>query len=241
MVTAFVAGATGYTGREVVRQLCDAGHEVVAHIRPGSRARARWEPEFVRWGATVDDTPWVDADVAATLARVRPTHVFALLGTTASRGKAEKKQGAEAASVTYDAVDYGLTAMLLRGAESCGTSPRFVYLSSLGVSDTAVGAYMAARAKVERELRASALPWTVARPSFITGDGRDDPRTTERLGAGLVDGALGALAALGVRGPQARFGSMDNVTLAAGLIRHGLSASAVGQVVEPAALRAPRR
>ena len=46
MPIAFVAGATGYTGREVVRLLAERGIETYAHIRPDSKSRARFEQQF---------------------------------------------------------------------------------------------------------------------------------------------------------------------------------------------------
>ncbi|HEY0838778.1 MAG TPA: 3-beta hydroxysteroid dehydrogenase, partial [Vulgatibacter sp.] len=53
---AFVAGATGYTGRGVVRQLGQRGVRTIAHVRPGSRA-SRWVQAFRGWGAVVEEVP----------------------------------------------------------------------------------------------------------------------------------------------------------------------------------------
>ena len=58
MSTAFVAGATGYTGREVVRQLAGEGGRVIAHVRPDSGRRDDWQQRFTAMGAEVDFTPW---------------------------------------------------------------------------------------------------------------------------------------------------------------------------------------
>src|SRR5262245_139273 len=111
MVSAFVAGATGYTGREVVRELAVRGFSVVAHVRPDSPRLGEWRARFGELGAgvKVDASPWnLDAVIAA-LGTHAPTHLFALLGTTRARAKAAAKNGAAAAD--YEAVDYGLTAM----------------------------------------------------------------------------------------------------------------------------------
>src|SRR5215217_2597869 len=86
MLTAFVAGATGYTGREVVRALVARGVRAVAHVRPDSPRLAEWRERFGEVGADVDATPWEEPAIRAALARWRPTHVFALLGTTRERG-----------------------------------------------------------------------------------------------------------------------------------------------------------
>ena len=83
----FVAGATGYTGREVVRACAERGVETVAHVRPDSTSRDEWERRFAAMGARADATPWEPQAMRATLAALRPTHVFALLGTTQARSK----------------------------------------------------------------------------------------------------------------------------------------------------------
>lgn len=51
MNKAFVAGATGYTGRAVVAELRALGLETTAHIRPNSPQRERWTREFADLGA----------------------------------------------------------------------------------------------------------------------------------------------------------------------------------------------
>ena len=40
---AFVAGATGFTGREVVRLLVERGVPAVAHVRPDSPRLEEWK------------------------------------------------------------------------------------------------------------------------------------------------------------------------------------------------------
>ena len=39
MAKIFITGATGFTGRYVVRRLAEAGHRLTAFVRPDSRAR----------------------------------------------------------------------------------------------------------------------------------------------------------------------------------------------------------
>src|SRR5215208_1501420 len=68
MTTAFVAGATGYTGREVVRQLVERGVRAVAHVRPDSPRLAEWRERFAELGAEVDATPWEEPAMRASLA-----------------------------------------------------------------------------------------------------------------------------------------------------------------------------
>jgi nucleoside-diphosphate-sugar epimerase len=235
---AFVAGATGYVGREVVRQLgararAGAGPRPTAHVRPDSPRLAEWRAAFARLGASADATPWDEGAMAAALARLRPGAVFALLGTTRRRGAATGD--------TYASVDYGLTALLVRAArraaDRTGAPPRLVYLSSLGAGGGSRNAYLAARDRVERELAASGLPWVAARPSFITGPGRDEPRPAERAGALAADALLAPLRLLGARRLADRYRSTTAAELAAALVRLAADPAAAGRVVEGDGLR----
>ncbi|APR81610.1 Putative nucleoside-diphosphate-sugar epimerase [Minicystis rosea] len=235
---AFVAGATGYTGREVVRLLVSRGVRTIAHVRPDSKRKDEWRARFEAEGAEVDATPWDDAALTATFAQRKPTLVFALLGTTRARAKEIEKQGGDAARETYEAVDYGLSAMLLRASIAEGTRPRYVYLSSLGVSDDARGGYFQARARLERELVASGLPHVIGRPSFITGESeRDEPRPMERIGAGVGDALLSAVALFGGRGLRDRYASIDPKTLATALVDAALAPTGDRMVLEGSTLR----
>src|SRR5512139_15356 len=170
---AFVTGATGFTGREVVRLSLENGIATVAHLRPDSLRLQEWTARFTAMGALVDTTPWEEGAVTATLSRVRPAYVFALLGTTRARARTAARMGKDPRAESYEAVDYGLTALLIRAARATGTAPRFVYLSATGTQAGSRSAYYRARWKAEEFLRSSGLPFTIARPSFIAGPGRD--------------------------------------------------------------------
>jgi uncharacterized protein YbjT (DUF2867 family) len=233
---AFVAGATGLTGRSVVEHLRERGVETVAHVRPDSSRLEAWRERFEALGAEVDTTPWDEAAMTETLRERAPTHVFALLGTTRARAKQASKQGRDAAAESYEAVDYGLTALLRRAAEAAGHRPRFVYLSAMGVSESTRNPYMVARVRIEAELREGALPYTIVRPSFILGD-RDAPRPGESVGAAVVDGALGVLGVLGARRFRDRYRSITGDELAAALVRLALDPDAANRVVEADELR----
>jgi len=236
MGTIFIAGATGYTGQALVRVGRAAGHGVVAHVRPGSATGDRLVPVFEGLGATVDRTPW-DADaLAASLSGHAPDVVFGLLGTTRAKAAAAAARGEQA---TYESVDRDLSLMLYTAAATLPTPPRFVYLSSLGANTPGRNRYMRARAAVEEALAEGPLPWTSARPSFITGPDREESRPGERIGAALAGGGLSLLAAIGISGPQARYGAMDASELAEGLLRIAFDAQAAGVAVEAEGLRTP--
>ena len=232
---AFVAGATGYTGREVVRVLRERGVATVAHVRPDSPHRERWIARFAALGAETDVTAWEDAAMAETLGRLRPAVIFALLGTTRARGRAAASRGQ---TESYETVDYGLTALLLRAAVAAGSRPRFVYLSSLGVREGTSNAYLAARAKLEAELRQSGLTFTIARPSFVTGPDREESRPLERGGAIVADRLLGVLGRLGARDLADRYRSIRGSELAAALVTAAFEPAYEDRVLQGHPLRA---
>lgn len=210
-LVAFVAGATGYTGQHVVGALRARGVRVVAHVRPGSSAAAQWRAGFEALGAEVDDTPWEPAAMRATLARIRPDHLFALLGTT------RRRAAAEGIADAYERVDYGLTAMLRDAALACGSAPRFTYLSAMGANESSSNKYVAVRGRMERELREGALPWLVAQPAFVSGSDRAEFRLGERAFAIATDALLGALALVGLGEVRDAYGSLSGRELAEGL------------------------
>lgn len=214
---AFVAGATGLTGRAVVKHLRERGVDTVAHVRPDSKRLEAHRERFEGLGATVDTTAWDEEAMTRTLRELKPTVVFALLGTTRKRANERKWAGEDASEETYEAVDYGLTALLRRACEASGAKPRFVYLSSMGVKEGTLNRYLAARARIERELREGSLPWVVARPSFITGD-RDESRPGEAIGAAVTDAALGVLGALGASKTRDRYRSITGDGLGRALV-----------------------
>lgn len=237
---AFVAGATGYTGRAVVASLIANGAEAVAHVRPDSSALAQWRERFGSLGAEVDTTPWRESDMLATIVRLRPTHVFALLGTTRKRARHAKASGAKSPE-GYEAVDYGLTAMLLRAAVDSGVMPHFTYLSAIGASVKSRNEYVRVRGRVQAELVVSGLPYLIAQPSFITGDDRDEPRPLERYAAKVADAVLGAVARVGGGRIRDRYGSMTGTELADSLVRLALAAPRARVIANGVALRDVRR
>jgi nucleoside-diphosphate-sugar epimerase len=235
----FVAGATGYTGRAVVRCCATLGADTMAHVRPDSPRLPEWRERFTTLGAHTSTAPWQRAAMADALARLRPTHVFALLGTTRARARQAAHAGRPGES--YETVDYALTRLLLDAALDAerltGARPRFVYLSAVGAREDTRNGYLRVRGRLERELRESGLPWLVVRPSFITGPGRDESRPLERVTATVVDLALALPALLGARRLRDRYGSISGDTLGCNLARLALREAGPGRVVGSEALR----
>jgi uncharacterized protein YbjT (DUF2867 family) len=231
---AFVAGATGYTGREVVHELARRGVSVVAHVRPDSPRLEYWQHRFGNERVTVDTSPWLLTALEAAFALHNPTHIFALLGTTRARAKAAAKEGREE---SYQSVDYGLSATLINAARTCAPAAHFIYLSSIGVSNTAQTAYLQVRSRLETELKDSGLHFIIARPAFITGTDREEFRLGERVGARVFDFALKTAAAIGLRSVRERFATMSGKQLARALVNAALDPACVDLTLEVARLR----
>lgn len=136
----FVFGATGLTGREVVRQLAQRGQSVTAHIRPDSRRYEQWNNYFSHLGVTVSSADWQQEAVERALEESSPECVFCLV---------DQIRGG----------DVDPTLLALEAAAATGRSPRFVVLSC----------YRSPSA-TEATIRRSTLPWIIARPAAITGE-----------------------------------------------------------------------
>jgi len=256
MKTAFVAGATGYTGREVVRWLSKEGIKTYAHVRPDSPRLAEWKHAFQKMGALADTTSWTLEAFIQTLHQLKPDFVFALLGTT----RARMKQGE---NTNYESIDYGLTHLLLEACLRLNPQPKFIYLSSIigarvapstGKPDGASpstrlwrwlgrfaaafrGDYLKVRWKMEEEIRKSGLHYVIARPSFITGPDRDDHRPLERYGSWIIDQTLGAAGKMGFQKLNERYRSTTNTILAKALVTAALNPALKNQILESEKLR----
>ncbi len=230
MHRAFVTGATGYTGREVVRILCEKGISTLAHIRHDSPRLEDWREHFGKLGAPINASLWEENTLTTTLGRIQPTLIFNLIGTTKARMKRQK-------DCSYEEVDYGLTALLLRTLQHAVLTPKFIHLSAAGVNPNPKNDYYKAKWKAEKAVRESQLPYVIARPSFIIGSDRDDSRPFELWGARWIDGALSVASWVGAREFSNRYRSTTNTILAQALVRLALDSNAVNVIVESEQLR----
>ena len=229
---AFVAGATGHTGRAVVQLLCERGIQTYAHIRPNSRSRTRDTQYFESLGASVVCCAWEPAALLDVLTATQPQSVYCLIGTTRKTAKMERLAGD-----IYETVDYGLSSMLLQASVACGAKPKFIYLSSMGVgTDEPRSAYLRARYRVEAELRDSGLSYVSARPSFITGN-RIESRPIESFGAVVGDGLLSVMGAFGAKRMANNYRSQTGAQLAESLIRLGMDDTYDAHCVDSAELQ----
>ena len=148
----WLAGATGYIGRAVGRELADRGHEVTALVRPASAVEANPTTE-----AALSDCRKVQVDLtsptalAEALAGERVDAVFSCI--------ASRTGGAEDAW----RVDHRANVHLLDIAQRAGAR-QFVLLSAICVQRPRL-AFQQAKLAFERELMGSELGWTIVRPT----------------------------------------------------------------------------
>jgi uncharacterized protein YbjT (DUF2867 family) len=232
---ALVVGATGYTGSALVAALRSRNVSTVAHLRPGSADAPVWRERFAALGATVDESPWEPAAIAAMVAARTPTVIFSCLGTTRHRASQE------GIDQPYERVDYGLTKMVLDAAVAAGHSPRFVYLSAIGAKESSSTPYLAVRGRLERELVASGLPHLIVRPAFITGDDRPESRPRERFFARSLDVLMNGVAALGGAKLRDRYATLTGTQLAEGMVALALTSRDAKVVADVADIRTALR
>ena len=206
-----VIGATGYVGRNVVTHAVAAGHDVIAHVRPESASGDRAAAQLVAAGARVIRTAWTGEAWYRYLESNAPDRIFLVLGTTASRARSAMRSGGPDAS--QSAIDLGLTMQMISVARAVSPEAGVIYLSALGASATG-NEYLRVRAAVEAALLSGPNPFTVVRPSFVTGPDRSESRPAERIGAVMGDAVAAMLRMLGNRGRAATLASITGPALA---------------------------
>lgn len=234
-VRVLVFGATGYTGRYVIKEVCRRGLACTAHIRPDSPRTHTVGEQIRAAGSELACVPWEAEPIQSFVARVAPTHVFTLLGIT--RAGARRESARTGALPTYAQVDTGYTHLVLDAVEAVAPEARVVYLSSLGADKPGASTYLQARHLVETRLLTSPLDYTIARPSFISGADRDENRLAERLGSVVSSAMLGVLGTLGAQTLQQRLGTVSGAELGQMLVAAALDPTFGQRVVDMVDLR----
>lgn len=146
----WLAGATGYIGRALARELVERGHEVTALVRPGRHAAHDVDAPLAGCRILEVDPTAPDA-LAAALAGEKTDAVFSCI---ASR-----------TGVAADAwrIDHGANRGLLAAARRAGAR-QFVLLSAICVQRPLL-AFQHAKLAFERELAESDLAWSIVRPT----------------------------------------------------------------------------
>jgi len=151
-----VTGATGFVGREVVRQLHVAGQSIRILARSPHSPRVR--EAISRWGA---ETRVGDVLEAASLDEALNgiEAVIHLVGIISEVGKS-----------TFENVHTRGTRNMVVAAQKSGVR-RFVHMSALGSRPRAASRYHKSKWAAEELVRYSGLEFTIFRPSLIYGPG----------------------------------------------------------------------
>ena len=149
-----VTGATGFVGREIVRQARAEGFPVRAIVRNPKAARGWAERHGVElFAGDVLDAASLEGAMSGA------TCVIHLVGIIVERGES-----------TFERVHTQATENMVSAARKAGVK-RFLQMSALGTRPEARSRYHKTKWAAEQCVRNSGLAWTIFRPSLIYGAG----------------------------------------------------------------------
>ena len=145
----FVAGGTGFVGVHLIKELQKSDHtmRLLRHSRktlPGESEQVTGD--VTRLESFAESTAGCDAII----------NLVGIIRETPSR------------DITFERMHVTATANMLAAATANGIS-RYLQMSALGTRPSAVSAYHQSKWRGEELVRASALDWTIFRPSLIYG------------------------------------------------------------------------
>ena len=217
MQRAFVTGATGFVGRNLIRALLANGFLVRCLVRPGSERDLQGFESIDRVPGDVLRPEGLVASVEGCAAVI---HLVGIIRERPMRG------------VTFERLHTQATANMLDVARRAGAK-RFLQMSALGTRSGARSRYHATKWQAEEAVRASGLDWTIFRPSIIFGPGDEFVSMLARM--------IGRLPAVPVLGDgQYRLQPIPVEQVAEGFARALRGPAGVGQTYEvggPAAYR----
>jgi uncharacterized protein YbjT (DUF2867 family) len=153
--TVFVTGATGFVGRVVIHALRAEGFKVRCLVRRGSEHDLRGQEAIERVEGDVLVRQSLDEGMGGCDAVV---HLVGIIREHRRRG------------ITFERLHVDATLNVLGAATAAGVR-RYLHMSALGASASARSQYHQTKWLAEEAVRASALPWTIFRPSIIYGKG----------------------------------------------------------------------
>lgn len=153
--TVFVTGATGFVGRAVVHALRADGIKVRCLVRRGSEHDLRGLEAIERVEGDVLSRETLDEGIGGCDAVV---HLVGIIREHRSR------------NITFERLHVDGTLNVLAAAAAANVR-RYLHMSALGTSASARSRYHETKWLAEEAVRASALPWTIFRPSVIYGKG----------------------------------------------------------------------
>lgn len=153
VVTVF--GASGFIGRNIVRELAKRGARVNAVCRDAEHAK------FLKPMGVVGQVTPIRADVtdAAAIARVvqGPSAVINLIGILHASGKN-----------TFEAVQATAPGLIAKAAKEAGVE-KMVHVSAIGADASSASTYAKTKAQGEQAVRAAFPEATILRPSIVFG------------------------------------------------------------------------
>jgi NADH dehydrogenase len=160
MSTVLVTGASGFVGSHVLPELIAGGHRVLALVRSGAAGRQVLDRLPAAARDSVDlRTGDVDDPTGLGLALADADAIVHLVALARDR----------TAGRDLDRVNVEGTRNMIKAAEAAGIR-RLVHLGALGVVDDPRLHYASSKARAEHLVRASALDWTILKPSLMWGE-----------------------------------------------------------------------
>lgn len=152
----FVAGATGYIGKFVVRELVSRGYEVVSFARERSGVNASTTTEQTRRELMGSEVRFGDVCDLASVKKngFRGERFDVVVSCLTSRNGGVKDSWN---------IDYQATKNVLDAGKAAGVS-HFVLLSAICVQKPLLE-FQRAKLKLEKELMESGLTWSIVRPT----------------------------------------------------------------------------
>ena len=151
-----VAGGTGFVGSAIVAELRRRGHRPVALSQHGEESR----------GPLPDDVEVREADVRDAASLVEPLRGLDALVIALAFPNSPMEDPRH--GNTFMAVDAAGTEHLLAAAAGSGIR-RIAYVSGAGAAPDAAEVWFRAKARAEAAVRASGIPYTIVRPTWIYG------------------------------------------------------------------------
>jgi len=151
-VKLFITGATGFVGREVVKQALKEGHTVKCLVR--NRRKAQF---LVQQGAELYEGDILSFKTLNAALTGGVDAIIHLVGIISEFG-----------GQSYDSIHYSGSVNVIDAALRFQIK-RFVHMSALGSRPNAPSPYHATKFQAEQYLRNSGLDWTIFRPSIIYG------------------------------------------------------------------------
>lgn len=214
----FLTGATGYVGRQVIRDLVGAGHTVTALVRKGSEQKL---PETVSGTVLI-----VTGGIADTNSYREPlSSCDAVINLPGLLREFPNK------GITFEGVHFLGTTLLADEAAKFGDL-RFLQMSALGVRAGAKTKYQQTKFRSEEYLKTTKLRWTIFRPSLMFGNEKEGLPNFFSVLRGLVQMAPFVVPVLGDGKYRFQPAAVQNVS--EGFVKALTSEVAIGKTYDVA-------